>query len=699
MYTTPSSGLPTPGTRASGRRRRRPLTALLAAVLVALPLTATALTAAPARAAGEPDHVRLGGWTISGTVASARLPGNGAALGQARYSAPGQELVVEDDGTTARAYPTEATLSAHAECITNRQRTGVPHNCRTDTVTITFPQKVANPELMLSIGGGARYSERWCVVGWREVTIRAINGVAPAVGDMVVRATGGPNTVFSNNTLSATPVPDASETCGLATTGRIVLGLRGLVESITIDTPLYEMLASNDGSYSGFIAPVAGVKIALDVPVADLAMQKAGPATVDPDGTVTWTLSVANLGLAPSTGFVVDDAVPAEVTGATLVDAPPGCRLQGRDLICAQAPPGCTATQHPTIATWANLACTPRRAADSVVLAAGETSAPITLTGTAPGARGAVITNTASVSGTDVDMNTANNTVTARTTVEAPTLTVRKDVAARVDPQDQFTVQAADSGGATATAATTSGTATAVSSAPVQVRRGDPYTISEAMAPGSASPLDRYEAALTCVDDTTGASVAAERAGAAWTFTPAESHPYTCTLTNTPAPEVSVRVEKVGESADGGVVRMADAGFELLSDDGGHPGAPLTDVPAVGDEVGLFTFTGLPPGAYWLRETVAPDGFALLAEPVPFTVSAAGVVSLTDPDAAPQVTADGDLLTVHDVPSFGLPEAGGPGPWALTVAGASLLALALALSAGRTRRVRRDTPQESRNNA
>jgi hypothetical protein len=260
-------------------------------------------------------------------------------------------------------------------------------------------------------------------------------------------------------------------------------------------------------------------------------------------------------------------------------------------------------------------------------------------------------------------------------------------------------VQAADAGGSTIAAVTTTGTATSASSTPVQVRRGERLTISEVMAPGSVSPVERYEAALTCVDDATGASVAAERADAAWTFTPTENHPYTCAITNTPAPEVTVRVAKVGESADGEVVRMADAGFELLTDVDGRPGDPLPDAAAVETETGLFAFSGLAPGTYWLRETVAPDGFALLAEPVRFTVSAEGVVSLTDPAAAPQVTADGDLLTVHDVPSFGLPEAGGTGRWALTLAGASLLALALALSAGRTRRVRRDTPQESRNNA
>jgi uncharacterized repeat protein (TIGR01451 family) len=703
MHTTLPSGPPAllvraPRSRPSDRRR---IIAAITASLIALSLSAAALTAAPARAALAPDHLRVGGWTISGGAASARLPGDGAALGQLRFSAPGQDLAVDNDGKTPRAYPTRTTLSSHAACITDRQRLNVPHDCRTDTITITFPQPIANPDLLVNLGGGAAgirdAAGTPCVIGWQNARIRAINGAAPAPGDVVLRETSGPTAAFVDDTFVLNPAPGDSARC-IPPTDYSRVTLRGLVESITLDVSLHQMLTRNDGTYRGGIAGIGGVQVALDVPVADLAMQKAGPATVDADGTVTWDLAVANLGPAPSTGFVVQDAVPAEVTGASLVDAPPGCRLQGRDLVCTQAPPGCTATQHPSVVTWASLACAPRTAADGVALGAGTTSAPITLTGTAPGTRATVVTNTARVSGADVDMDTANNSATARTTVEAPTLTVRKNVAARVDPRDQFTVQAADAGGATITAVTTAGAATSASSTPVQVRRGEPTTISEAMAPGSVSPVERYEAAVTCVDDTTGASVAAERAGAAWTFTPTENHPYTCALTNTPVPEVSVRVEKVGESADGEVVRMAGSGFDLLTDADGRPGDPLRDAAAVETETGLFAFSGLSPGTYWLRETVAPTGFALLAEPVRFTVSAAGVVSLTDPAAAPQVTADGDLLTVHDVPSFGLPEAGGPGRWALSLAGASLLALALTLSAGRARRARRDTSQESRNN-
>ena len=79
----------------------------------------------------------------------------------------------------------------------------------------------------------------------------------------------------------------------------------------------------------------------------------------------------------------------------------------------------------------------------------------------------------------------------------------------------------------------------------------------------------------------------------------------------------------------------------------------------------VFTGSGLVVGqTYWLLETRSPEGFALLAAPVPFTVTATGI-QLVDP------AADGDLvtvtgtnglgLTVVNAPAADLPKAGGPG--------------------------------------
>ncbi|MEV7611015.1 GEVED domain-containing protein [Microbacterium sp. NPDC089320] len=156
----------------------------------------------------------------------------------------------------------------------------------------------------------------------------------------------------------------------------------------------------------------------------------------------------------------------------------------------------------------------------------------------------------------------------------------------------------------------------------------------------------------------------------------------------------SIIVEKLGEDVNGDWVRMDGSGFRLLADSAGRPGAPVTPGLIAGTEVGVFTAAGLRPGAYWLEETMAPDGFALLAEPVKIIVSAAGAVSIADGQSSPQVTLAGSTLSVRDVPVFELPAAGGTGSQGFTLTGSLLIALAIAgavvVEVRRARRGRRE---------
>jgi uncharacterized repeat protein (TIGR01451 family)/fimbrial isopeptide formation D2 family protein len=54
-------------------------------------------------------------------------------------------------------------------------------------------------------------------------------------------------------------------------------------------------------------------------PSADVSIQKTGPARVNADGTMTWTLAVSNAGPSTATGVTVKDALPAgvELSSAT----------------------------------------------------------------------------------------------------------------------------------------------------------------------------------------------------------------------------------------------------------------------------------------------------------------------------------------------------------------------------------------------
>ena len=64
-------------------------------------------------------------------------------------------------------------------------------------------------------------------------------------------------------------------------------------------------------------------------PSADMGIAKTGPAVVSPSATITWTLTVTNNGPGNSSGFAVNDAVPAGVTNVT--SPTPGCTVTGNN--------------------------------------------------------------------------------------------------------------------------------------------------------------------------------------------------------------------------------------------------------------------------------------------------------------------------------------------------------------------------------
>ncbi|WP_461184299.1 DUF7927 domain-containing protein [Xylanimonas ulmi] len=157
-----------------------------------------------------------------------------------------------------------------------------------------------------------------------------------------------------------------------------------------------------------------------------------------------------------------------------------------------------------------------------------------------------------------------------------------------------------------------------------------------------------------------------------------------------PGTEHPVRYLYVAKVGDDGAA-LAGAQFVLRADEAHAPGAVLTDptLVAVEGETGLFVTGAIEPGAYWLEEVAAPDGFDLLAAPVRFEVAEDGGVTLTDPAASTQIAVSdsGDgmgLITVTDRRTLTLPLTGGPGDLAFWLCGGAVLALVAAgLIAGR----------------
>ncbi|MGN8551424.1 UNVERIFIED_CONTAM: GEVED domain-containing protein [Microbacterium sp. SLM126] len=161
----------------------------------------------------------------------------------------------------------------------------------------------------------------------------------------------------------------------------------------------------------------------------------------------------------------------------------------------------------------------------------------------------------------------------------------------------------------------------------------------------------------------------------------------TASDTDTPVPMIDLQIEKIGESTGGAWVRMDGSSFAILADDNGQPGAPIA-LTIIDAETGLFQIDDMVEGTYWLSELTAPDGFSLLAEPVQFVISSAGVASITA-NGGGLVTAAGTLITVRDVPAMELPATGGSGSAPLVVVGVLLVLFAGVLALSQWRRNRR----------
>jgi len=170
------------------------------------------------------------------------------------------------------------------------------------------------------------------------------------------------------------------------TSGTVLPG-ESVTVAVTFDATglaVGEYLASLDVTSNDPTTPVVNVPVTLTVQSVDLAISKGD----DPDPVrfgeeLTYTLLVTNNGLQDATGVTVVDTLPA---GVGFVSASAGCAELGGVVTC-----------------------------DVGALASGVVE-EITIVVTAPGQEG-TITNTATVTGNELDPDVVNNTATTDTTI------------------------------------------------------------------------------------------------------------------------------------------------------------------------------------------------------------------------------------------------------------------------------------------
>ncbi|WP_438839537.1 DUF7507 domain-containing protein [Actinoplanes digitatis] len=203
-----------------------------------------------------------------------------------------------------------------------------------------------------------------------------------------------------------------------------------------------------------------------------------------------------------------------------------------------------------------------------------------------------------------------------------PTVTLTKSVPARLRASDQFTVSLLDSGDAPVTSATTAGGATTVSTTNWPVDDNSTYTITDAMAAGSASDLDDYDTTIACTDTTTGAPVTPGGVAGAWTLPITTTDDYACTVTNTAVAQPGITIKKsAAPLAQTAFVAGASVTYTFVATNSGN--VPLTNV-----SIRETDFTGS--GAV---SAIACDAKATLLAPTEQTVCTA-TYTLTDADVA-----------------------------------------------------------------
>ncbi len=182
---------------------------------------------------------------------------------------------------------------------------------------------------------------------------------------------GGGGWILTSSAPSATSAVAGAN--GITTTGNLVYGSApgAAGQTATIST--------------GAIPGVSG-----GAECADVSLTKSATATVNANGTITYSLTASNAGPAAATGLSVLDTLPP---GVTFVSA------SGTGWTCVNS---------------GNVSVTCTRAS----IASGGSAPVITITVTAP-LQGGAITNNASVTATTPDPNPANNSASASTTVTA----------------------------------------------------------------------------------------------------------------------------------------------------------------------------------------------------------------------------------------------------------------------------------------
>lgn len=196
--------------------------------------------------------------------------------------------------------------------------------------------------------------------------------------------------------------------------GVTTVTLTGHIPSGTASGTMFENVATVTGGNPDPNAENNSGTTALTVSSVDVSVTKSGPASASAGGDITYTITLANVGSNP-TSVTLTDAIPAGTTFGSLT------QMNGPAATCSLPAPNTTGT----------VSCT-------ITLFAASASAQFTLIVHVGNAT--TVTNTATVSTPDFDVNTSNNSSTVATSITPVTdLAVTKSGPATVTAGNNIT--------------------------------------------------------------------------------------------------------------------------------------------------------------------------------------------------------------------------------------------------------------------
>lgn len=205
--------------------------------------------------------------------------------------------------------PLNGSVVNTANVTTTTPESNTGNNSATSTLTIT-----PKSDLEIRKEGAANYGP----LANLTYTLRVANFGPSAAGTVTVTDPLPVGATYVGNTGGGVYDP-ATRTVTWTAVGLDVTGpSSNLTYTVTVLTPAAGTLSNTATVSSAASDPVStnntGTVSTSIIPVADLQVSKSGPATVLPNGDLTYSISVLNAGPSPATAVTVTDLLPTGTT-------------------------------------------------------------------------------------------------------------------------------------------------------------------------------------------------------------------------------------------------------------------------------------------------------------------------------------------------------------------------------------------------